>query len=66
LQAKEASICHEHSLIDLYNWKKDYGKLAISIVYVNAIIALGDALEKMNRLKEALVPKFEIKDLGSF
>jgi len=53
-------------LIDLYNWKKDYGKLAISIVYVNAIIALGDALEKMNRLKEALVPKFEIKDLGSF
>lgn len=32
--------------------------------YADDIIALGDGLAKMNSLKEALVPKFEIKDMG--
>jgi len=32
----------------------------VPICGVDDIIALGDGLEKMNRLKEALVPKFEI------
>ncbi|KAK3019106.1 hypothetical protein RJ639_003788 [Escallonia herrerae] len=41
------------------------GKIAILIVYVDDIILTGDDIAEMERLKQCLASKFEIKDLGS-
>ncbi|KAK3024560.1 hypothetical protein RJ639_043500 [Escallonia herrerae] len=42
-----------------------HGKIAILIIYVDDIILTGDDIVEMERLKQCLASKFEIKYLGS-